>query len=91
MSGSCWTRVDFLNGVFSTCVAISVQGPLFAHLGSEEHAKLDPKMLAGRSTMPMCAQNIVVKKAGINRWDRYRLLAVVEPDGDKAAVLQAGR
>jgi hypothetical protein len=41
--------------------------------------------------MPMCAQNIVVKKAGINRWDRYRLLAVVEPDGDKAAVLQAGR
>ena len=38
--------------------------------------------------MPMCAQNIIVKKAGINRGDRYRLLAVAEPDVNKAAVLR---
>jgi hypothetical protein len=38
--------------------------------------------------MPMCAQNIIVKKAGINRGDRYRLLAVAEPDDHKAAVLR---
>jgi len=36
----------------------------------------------------MCATKIIVKKAGINRGDRYRLLAVVEPDDDKAAVLR---
>jgi hypothetical protein len=38
--------------------------------------------------MPMCAQKVIVKKVGINRGDRYRLLAVVEPDEYKAAVLR---
>jgi hypothetical protein len=49
---------------------------------------LNPEMLAGTSTMPMCAQKIMMKKVGINRGDRYRLLAVVEPDEYKAAVLR---
>ena len=38
--------------------------------------------------MPMCANRIVVKKASTNRGDRYRLLAVTEPDDYKAAVLR---
>ena len=65
-----------------------MQGSLFAHLESEEHAKLNPEMPAGTSAMPMCAQKITMKKVDINRGDRYRLLAVVEPDEYKAAVLR---
>jgi hypothetical protein len=38
--------------------------------------------------MPMCAQKVIVKKVGTNRGDRYRLLAVAEPDEYKAAVLR---
>jgi hypothetical protein len=38
--------------------------------------------------MPMCANRIVVRKASTNRGDRYRLLAVTEPDEYKAAVLR---
>jgi hypothetical protein len=38
--------------------------------------------------MPMRAQKIIVKKVGINRGDRYRLLAAVEPDQHKAAILR---
>jgi hypothetical protein len=38
--------------------------------------------------MPMWAQKVIVKKVGINRGDRYRLLAIVEPDEYKAAVLR---
>jgi hypothetical protein len=38
--------------------------------------------------MPMCAHKIIVKKVGTNRGDRYRLLAVTEPDEYKAAVLR---
>ena len=49
---------------------------------------MNPEMLAGTSAMPMCAQKITMKKVGINRGDRYRLLAVAEPDEYKAAVLR---
>ena len=38
--------------------------------------------------MPMCANRIVVRKPGTDRGDRYRLLAVAEPDEYKAAVLR---
>lgn len=37
--------------------------------------------------MPMCAQNISEKKPRISRGDRYRLLAVEEPDDYKSSLL----
>ena len=36
----------------------------------------------------MCANRIVVRKPVTDRGDRYRLLAVAEPDETKAAVLR---
>jgi hypothetical protein len=38
--------------------------------------------------MPMCATKTIAKKASTNRGERYRLLAVMEPDEHRAAVLR---
>ena len=38
--------------------------------------------------MPVCAKKTIVRKASTNRGDRYRLLAVTEPDEYEAAVLR---